>query len=47
LIKNRKSSGAGCAAARRGRLDVAAEWFDEETDNPLLAEDRNFYNVEK
>jgi len=20
-------------------------WFDEETDNPLLADDRNFYKV--
>jgi hypothetical protein len=22
-------------------------WSDEETNNPLLADDRNFYNVEK
>jgi len=22
-------------------------WSDDETDNPLLADDRNFYNVEK
>jgi hypothetical protein len=24
-----------------------AEWIDEETDNPLLADDRNYYKVEK
>lgn len=23
------------------------DWSDEETDNPLLADDRNFYKVEK
>jgi hypothetical protein len=32
-------------------VDVAARmndvWSDVETDNPLLADDRNFYKVEK
>jgi hypothetical protein len=27
--------------------DWSEEWPDEETDNPLLADDRNFYKVEK
>ncbi len=28
-------------------LGVVADWSDEETDNPLYADDRNFYKVEK
>ena len=26
---------------------VSDDWSDEETDNPLYADDRNFYKVEK
>jgi hypothetical protein len=26
---------------------MADDWSDEETDNPLYADDRNFYKVEK
>jgi hypothetical protein len=28
-------------------LPVNNEWSDQETDSPLLADDRNFYKVEK
>jgi hypothetical protein len=27
--------------------DEEIDWADEETDNPLRADDRNFYEVEK
>ena len=27
--------------------DEETDWSDEETDNPLRADDRNFYTVEK
>ncbi len=29
------------------RSEDELEWFDEATDNPLYANDRNFYKVEK
>jgi hypothetical protein len=30
-----------------GWSDEEIDWADEQTDNPLLADDRNFYKVEK
>ncbi len=34
-------------SATRGHVMAMPHWSDEETDNPLRADDRNFYKVEK
>jgi hypothetical protein len=37
----------GCYSGHRSEVDAINDWSAEETDNPLLADDRNFYKVEK
>ena len=34
-------------SATRGHAIAMPQWSDEETDNPLRADDRNFYKLEK
>jgi hypothetical protein len=46
------SAMCGPCMQQRGDADVSwwrdePDWYEEETDNPLLADDRNFYKVEK
>jgi hypothetical protein len=38
---------AGSTAIRRGRLELVPDWSDDETDEPLIADHRNFYRVKK
>ena len=38
---------ANYSPASRGKISTVAKWSDEETDEPLIADHRNFYKVEK
>jgi hypothetical protein len=39
--------GESLTSATRGHAIATPHWSDEEIDNPVRADDRNFYKVEK
>ena len=47
LAQDQESGCTGGAAARRRGLELVTDWSDEETGDPLIADRRNFYKVEK